>query len=862
MNINGVNNWIPSKLCLYNYKFLDLLTNTIYNINSFNNIIVDTSDYVYMYQGNFQGYYSENTLNYYYEIIDELRLIKGSEPVTGDLLLVLYNDGGFILPKVFRINSVKYSNIYQFELDNFLYYDSLNKKIYYVNEDIIDSTLEFTGVKEFNGYLTGMLEPPSNPDRNYYINLNNNTFNTWYNGLWVRTILGLYKYIFIVNPNIEIIISITNGDDVMSTAYDNITLYPTNLIPNKIIYNNVEIYTDNALPDPSDKIVGDTLFLNNDLHNGSIIEVNSISIGGNPPTNQWVNYNLSPISILNMVDGSQNILYSNINNYSLFKDKTFSGYVINTYPNIDNYNLGDTFLLINNTDVNNGKVYEISLDDYTLTAPFKLRELYSGDCYFVDINTCKNYIINYNGINSLIFDKYESNYFVGNIITENIINYVDGEYYSLNISSSFTINGIEYNYGDVCIFKNDNLYKLLINNEEYEIYNKKDGDYENNNKLNKTYVFTGGINGYYGLNEYKCYNYQSNNLAVQPVTGYKVNSFILSYNNLNIGGNVSIYLKLSSNYKQIKLLNKTIIKDFNGNQYLIEVDSDNLYGIIIDIIKPGIKLDNAIASKYIGDDYVDNNLNLFKSSSRLITQIINIDELSFVEFNPQPPVNSICKSDCIVVIKNNDLKWMFETKNINDNSIIFEYSINGINYDLIYNIKKVKVKEVILNSTKFNGYINFESETDIKNNYVLDNYSSVINLTFNSVVGEIVNGIFIVPYDGLYNISILINYSYNSTVDNLLKSEQDAPNFILQLVNGTQQPYTLVGNILGTGSLQIVNYNLVPNYNYSLLSNGTVKINNILNLNKYDKLAIIYNNIKVQTNLDSINGYINIVKIN
>jgi len=130
------------------------------------------------------------------------------------------------------------------------------------------------------------------------------------------------------------------------------------------------------------------------------------------------------------------------------------------------------------------------------------------------------------------------------------------------------------------------------------------------------------------------------------------------------------------------------------------------------------------------------------------------------------------------------------------------------------------------------------------------------------VVGEIVNGIFIVPYDGLYNISILINYSYNSTVDNLLKSEQDAPNFILQLVNGTQQPYTLVGNILGTGSLQIVNYNLVPNYNYSLLSSGTVKINNILNLNKDDKLAIIYNNIKVQTNLDSINGYINIVKIN
>ena len=138
----------------------------------------------------------------------------------------------------------------------------------------------------------------------------------------------------------------------------------------------------------------------------------------------------------------------------------------------------------------------------------------------------------------------------------------------------------------------------------------------------------------------------------------------------------------------------------------------------------------------------------------------------------------------------------------------------------------------------------------------------VINLTFTSVVGEVINGVFIIPSNGLYNISVLINYSYSSTVDNLLKSEQDAPNFILHLVDGTQQPYTLVGNVLGNGNLQIVNYNLVPNYNYSLLSSGTVKINNILNLNKDDKLAIIYNNIKVQTNLDSINGYINIVKIN
>ena len=74
-------------------------------------------------------------------------------------------------------------------------------------------------------------------------------------------------------------------------------------------------------------------------------------------------------------------------------------------------------------------------------------------------------------------------------------------------------------------------------------------------------------------------------------------------------------------------------------------------------------------------------------------------------FNPQPPINLLCKSNCIVVIKNNDLKWIFETKNINDESIIFEYCINGINYDLIYNIKREKVKEVILSSTKFNGYI-------------------------------------------------------------------------------------------------------------------------------------------------------------
>jgi len=537
-----------------------------------------------------------------------------------------------------------------------------------------------------------------------------------YNNSWVQTILGLYKYKFKVNPEINITIYINNGNDTFGTiTVDNVLAYPENDYPNRIIYDNVEIYNNNILQNPDDEDIGRTLFLTSPSNNGAIVEVNNVVVNGGSQSNEWISYNISPISILNMLDGSQNILHYNENDYTISQDIIFTGLIVDILPNIENYNLGDTFLLINNNNIDSGKVYEISYRNDSINKPYELKELYSSDCYFIDINNCKNYIVNYNEQYSYIIEKPESNYFVGHIIAENIVDYIEGEYYSLNISSPFNIDNRIFNFGDICIFKDGELNKLLINNEGYEIYNKEDGDYENNNKLNKTYTF---INNYYGLNEYKSYNYQSNDLTSQPITGYKVmrvwarsilqskiNSFILSYNNLNIGGDVSVYLKLIGNYKQIKLLDKTIIKNFDGKQYLIEAGDDKLYGKIIDIIKPGIKLDNTIANKYIGDDYVDKNLNLFKSSSRLFTQIINNNSLLFEMFNPQPPINLLCKSNCIVVIKNNDLKWIFETKNINDESIIFEYCINGINYDLIYNIKREKVKEVILSSTKFNGYI-------------------------------------------------------------------------------------------------------------------------------------------------------------
>jgi len=310
------------------------------------------------------------------------------------------------------------------------------------------------------------------------------------------------------------------------------------------------------------------------------------------------------------------------------------------------------------------------------------------------------------------------------------------------------------------------------------------------------------------------------------------------------------------------LLPKTIFKDIsNGKIYLIDSD-DVLYGVVNEIIYPGIKLNDAIVSKYIINNNESVKLNLLKSSSRLFKQIIDINPQPFIEFNPQPPINSKYINDCNVVIKNENLKWVFETKNIIDNSIVFEYYYNGVNYNLIYNIKRVKVKDIILGSSKFDGSINFENETNIQNNYVLSNYQSIININYTNILGQIIenNGIINIPSSGLYNISVIINYSYDPTIDNILYY-LNSPNYILQLIDGTQQPYNLVGNPLAVGNLQLIKYGTISNFNYSPINNGTVNINTLLELSEDDKLALIYNNITIQTNIISINGYINISKL-
>jgi len=849
VNINGENQWVSSRLNLYNYKFLDLYTNNIFNINSLNNVIVDTSDYVYMYQGNFQGYYSKTLLGNGSDIIYELKIIKGSDVITGDLLLTMYDDGeSNVNPTVFRINSVKYNNYSILTLNNFLYYDCLNKLIYYVSNDIIDSGLVFTGSKKFEGYFTGLLEPPTNPldvVKNYYINLNNNTFNTWYNNSWVQTILGLYKYKFKVNPDITITISIIDGNDIISSsAINNVSLYPDNNIPNKIIFNNVEIYNLEDLPNPEDENIGRILFLTNEANGGNIFEVNNVTVSGSQ-SNQWVYYSLSPTSILNMLDGSQYILHSSENNYTLTQNKIFTGFIVNLLPlNIDNYKLGDKFLLINNT-INSGKIYEVSYINYSVDEPYELRELYSDNCYFIEINTCKNYTVNYNGINSYIVEKPETNYFVGYIITENIVDYIENEYYSLNISSSFNIDNRIFNYGDICISKDNKLNKLFIDNESYEIYNKTNGLFSTNNKLDKTYVFDNNI---YGLKEYSGYCIPVNDINNLPLVKYKPGTFVLTFTSLE--NEIKIYL-YTTNYNLIPLLPKTIFKNItDGKLYIVE---NNL----LTQIKPGLKLDEAIVDKYI-KNFNDSNesVNLLKSSSRIIKQNIMINDKGFIKFNVQPPIDSILESDCVNILKDeNNIYWFNSTNIINNKTIIFEYYINGINYNLLYSINRQFIKSLTYDSVSFTGSINFENAIIIDENYQLKDLNNIINITYTQLISDSninSNGEFNVIESGIYDLSVIINYKYDATVNNVnFNNINDLPYYSIN--NGNVE--------LSKTIIQFMSYNISSNNNYSPIDNGIVKINSILELEEGDIISLYYNNKSSQRNVSFINSYFNIVRI-
>ena len=197
------NNWIKSILNLHNYNFVNLETRAILNINVSNNIITNSMEIAPSLKNisksnineEYQGYYSNINLNLNLNnstidnILKELQNVKNGNPEKGDLLLILVNN----IPTVYRVNSYEYKNITQItQITGFLFWDSITKKVYYVDNNQITETNEIFN-KVLEGYLSNVYEPPQIIDKIYYVDLNNNTFYTWFDNKWVITLLGLYR---------------------------------------------------------------------------------------------------------------------------------------------------------------------------------------------------------------------------------------------------------------------------------------------------------------------------------------------------------------------------------------------------------------------------------------------------------------------------------------------------------------------------------------------------------------------------------------------------------------------------------------------------------------------------------------------
>ena len=398
-----------------------------------------------------------------------------------------------------------------------------------------------------------------------------------------------------------------------------------------------------------------------------------------------------------------------------------------------------------------------------------------------------------------------------------------------------------------------------MNGEPYEIYNKQNGSYVNLNKLNKTYVFTQvGLEYIYGLKDYSGYCVKVNNLNDKPLINYKENSFVLTYiNTLLENSEVRIYLRTNNDYIIVSLLPKTIFKNIsNGKIYIIE---NNL----VNQIKPGVKLQNATQDEYVNTENVINNfkqeskgLNLFTSLSRCITQTLSKTENGYIKFKVQPPINAkhIINNNsnkCVDVLFENNI-WLFDSNKIlsSDNvSIIFEYYDNGVNYDLLYNINRKVQKNRIITSSLFSGFINFENDNNIKEQYQLTNLINIVNITYQQLIGNYINntGVFIVPKTGIYNFSILISYKYESNVENLFYGN-DKPYYSLNKQTGE----------LIKKYVSYINYNTSPNYSYSLITKGNIEMDIILDLNENDSIFITYHNNSNQLNIKYSNCYFNI----
>ena len=849
-------------------SYLNLYTNTISTLKLIDNYFVDAVN-VFQYKTYYTTSYIKQNPNYN-DVYNLLYYVKNGKPSPGDLLLVELNN----TITLYKIDSVQYNNFSILTTPNiFFYNDYSTVKLYLVDKILnkVSTYNEFIFPEVIDGYYINVINPPeilNSSSKKFYFN-GNDLYMLYYDKLtyiysWIKLYLGLYTFVFKVNPRITI-----HLDD--NSSYDTFDL-DSSILNNQIIFNNVIINSDLNLPLPDLNFKDDLIFLTNSTYNGQIITCGDVYLNNvKLPDLYWISYNNSPIMAI-ITNGLKQYVYNaGTPEFYITQDRNFSGTIVDELPNVDDYKFGELILLMDSS-FDRGKVYELSYEDNSSEPPYKWRVLCEEQCYFkaiiepIEINKCINYLVNNIGENAYIAERALSNYFVGYVVNDIQI-WGEGKYYSLNFEYVPDISDInygrEYILGNICICNNGKLDIVLMNGEPYEIYNKQNGSYVNFNKINKTYVFTQvGLEYIYGLKDYSGYCIKVNDLNDKPSINYKENSFVLTYiNNLIENIEVRIYLRYNNDYVLVSLLDKTIFKNIsNGKLYIIE---NNL----INKIKSGIKLSGAIENKYVNTENVITNfkqnnkgLNLFTSYSRCINQTLLSTDKGFIKFKVQPPINAKHvenneSNKCSLVIMDNDNNWLFDSSKIlsgNNISIVFEYYENGVNYDLLYNINRKHVENLMITSFKFYGFINFEKDEDVKEEYQLTTLDDIVNITYQSIINDYINnnGEFIVINSGTYNLTVLINYQYEANVENLFYNNN--------------KPYYSLNNQndeLIKKYIQYVNYNTSPIYSYSLITSGIVELNIILDLNVNDKVFIIYHNNSNQLNIQYTNCYFNVYKL-
>ena len=808
-----INSWKEAITCLSNYKFIDLSNNIELDIYVDNNIIYNTNGDKYMYNGNYQSYYSgvDNITIFTQEsILNELEIVKHGKALIGDFLLIKINDE----PKIYRINSLNPLNITNINVPNkYLFYNLTNVNILLVNNnDITITNLIFNvNIKVFQGYMEGIKNKDLSPIYNYYIDIQNNLFQTFYNSEWIYTFLGLYVYNFSVNPFYKIENRFINNSSNLS-SYINVNSvsdeFPFENIPNSINFNGdiltylPESYTNNNI-----------VCVNNEIEKCGIFQyIEAI--------NKWAYYNPSPIIKFN----DQYIYNCGNDFYFITNDTKFIGKIINDNNFIeqeinDISEFGSIILLMDDDNENNGKIYELTYNDDNINSPYVWKLLCSEQSYFTDVLNNMNYIVNDvdnivdDSSLSYIVERASTNYFVGELIIlsdDNI--FVDDKYYSILDIDNYTGDNL-YIIGNICLYKNNKLNIILKDNEPYTIY-----DIVNNIET----VYNGA---YYGLKKYSGYSEKVNDFNNPSSLSYK-NCYLI-YNDVDLGINTLVKIYLKNNI--VKLLDKTYYNDLStGKMYIIDITDDYNIGKIVEIVKS--KLNNSVIDSLLNDSN-----NLFKYNTRFIKQNLSINTKGYIKFDIQPPLNS--KTDNILVKKENNI-WYFDCDNTS--KINFTFNKDDSNYELIYFIYKQTESNKILYSIQFTGEFT-SNDLDGSGKYILLNNNFYINNLFN--INYLINGVIKIPESGLYSISAIINYNYPSN-----NSNTNIPYYSLN-----KNSVEIVKN--GVSIISINNL-------YSIITNGIVELNIINNFDVNDELTLVYNLEGYQNNVVYKTSYLNISKLN